>query len=200
MLVIGLTGPTGAGKGEVAAIFERYSIPVINADRVYHKLITPGSSCLQELVDAFGKGILLPDGNLDRRALGGIVFNDPAARERLNTITHRYVMEEVKNRMEHLRREGVPVAVFDAPQLFEADAHKACGAVISVLADRQLRLERIMARDGITAEAAMRRILAQKSDDFFKAHSDYIIENNGAAEALAPKVHHILKKLGVIAQ
>lgn len=197
MLVIGLTGPTGAGKGEVAAIFERYGIPVINADRVYHELITPHSSCLQELVDAFGKEILLPDGNLDRRALGSIVFNDPAARERLNTITHRYVMEEVKTRMEQFRRKGVPVTVFDAPQLFEADAHRACGAVISVLADRQLRLERIMARDGITADAAMRRILAQKSDEFFKTHSDYIIENNGAAEALLPKVHHILEKLGV---
>ena len=184
----------------MAAIFERYGIPVINADRVYHQLITPNSSCLQELTDAFGKEILLPDGNLDRRALGGIVFNDPAARERLNTITHRYVMEEVKIRMEKFRREGVPVAVFDAPQLFEADAHRACGAVISVLADRPLRLERIMARDNITAEAGMRRILAQKSDDFFKTHSDYIIENNGATEALLPKVHHILEKLGVIAQ
>ena len=200
MLVIGLTGPTGAGKGEVAAIFARYGIPVINADRVYHELITPPSSCLQELVDAFGKEILLSDGNLDRRALGGIVFNDPAARERLNTITHRYVMEEVKTRMERFRRDGIPVAVFDAPQLFEADAHRACGAVISVLADRQLRLERIMARDGITAEAAMRRILAQKSDAFFKSHSDYIIENNGAAEALAPQVHGILVKLGVISR
>ena len=200
MLVIGLTGPTGAGKGEVASIFARHGIPVINADCVYHELITPPSSCLQELADVFGKGILLPDGSLDRRTLGGIVFNDPAARERLNTITHRYVMEEVKTRMERFRREGVPVAVFDAPQLFEAGAHKACGAVVSVLADRQLRLERIMARDNITAEAAMRRILAQKSDEFFKTHSDYIIENNGAAEALAPKVHHILEKLGVISK
>ncbi|MBE6699439.1 MAG: dephospho-CoA kinase [Ruminococcaceae bacterium] len=200
MLVIGLTGPTGAGKGEVAAIFARYGIPVINADRVYHELITPPSSCLQELVDAFGKEILLSDGNLDRRALGGIVFNDPAARERLNTITHRYVMEEVKTRMERFRRDGIPVAVFDAPQLFEADAHRACGAVISVLADRQLRLERIMMRDKITAEAARRRILAQKSDAFFKSHSDYIIENNGAAEALAPQVHGILVKLGVISR
>ena len=191
---------TGAGKGEVAAIFARYGIPVINADRVYHELITPPSSCLQELVDAFGKEILLSDGNLDRRALGGIVFNDPAARERLNTITHRYVMEEVKTRMERFRRDGIPVAVFDAPQLFEADAHRACGAVISVLADRQLRLERIMMRDKITAEAARRRILAQKSDAFFKSHSDYIIENNGAAEALAPQVHGILVKLGVISR
>jgi dephospho-CoA kinase len=155
---------------------------------------------LQELVDAFGKKILLPDGSLDRRALGGIVFNDPAALERLNSITHRYVMEEVEIRMERFRRDGLPVAVFDAPQLFEAGAHRACGAVISVLADRGLRLERIMARDNLTAEAAMRRILAQKSDEFFKTHSDYIIENNGTIETLAPQVHRILVELGVISR
>ena len=198
MLVIGLTGPTGAGKGEVANIFKRYGIPVINADRVYHELITPPSSCLQELTEEFGKEILLPDGSLNRRALGGIVFSDPAARERLNTITHRYVMEEVKTQLERYRREGVPVSVFDAPQLFEAGAQRACGAVVSVLADRGLRLERIMARDNITAEAAMRRILAQKSDEFFKTHSDYIIENNGTVETLAPQVHRVLTALGVI--
>ena len=198
MLVIGLTGPTGAGKGEVASICTRYGIPVVNADRVYHELIAPPSSCLQELTEAFGKNILLPDGSLDRRTLAGIVFNDPAARERLNAITHRYVMEEVRTRMERFRREGVPVAILDAPQLFEAGAHKACGAVVSVLADRQLRLERIMARDSITAELAMRRILAQKSDEFFKTHSDYIIENNGSTDALTPQVHRILAELGVI--
>ena len=198
MLVIGLTGPTGAGKGEVASICTRYGIPVVNADRVYHELIAPPSSCLQELTEAFGKNILLPDGSLDRRTLAGIVFNDPAARERLNAITHRYVMEEVRTRMERFRREGVPVAILDAPQLFEAGAHKACGAVVSVLADRQLRLERIMARDSITAESAMRRILAQKSDEFFKTHSDYIIENNGSTDALTPQVHRILAELGVI--
>ena len=200
MLVIGLTGPTGAGKGAVASIFARYGIPVINADRVYHELIAPPSSCLQELAEVFGKQILLADGSLDRRALGGIVFSDPAAREKLNSITHRYVMEEVQGQMERFRREGVRVAVFDAPQLFEAGAHHACGAVISVLADRGLRLERIIARDGLTAEAAMRRILAQKSDEFFKTHSDYIVENNGSLESLAPQVHRILLALGVISQ
>ena len=200
MLVIGLTGPTGAGKGAVASIFARYGIPVINADRVYHELIAPPSSCLQELAEVFGKQILLADGSLDRRALGGIVFSDPAAREKLNSITHRYVMEEVQGQMERFRREGVRVAVFDAPQLFEAGAHNACGAVVSVLADRGLRLERIIARDGLTAEAAMRRILAQKSDEFFKTHSDYIVENNGSLESLAPQVHRILLALGVISQ
>lgn len=200
MLVIGLTGPTGAGKGAVAAIFARYGIPVMDADRVYHELIAPPSSCLQELVETFGKGILLPNGSLNRRALGGIVFNDPVARERLNAITHRYVMEEVRTRMERLRRDGIPVAVLDAPQLFEAGAHRACGAVISVLADRRLRLERIVARDNIEPDAAMRRILAQKSDEFFKTHSDYIIENNGTIEALAPQVNRILAELGVISK
>ena len=200
MLVIGLTGPTGAGKGAVATIFEGYGIPVINADRVYHELITPPSSCLQELVEIFGKEILLPDGSLNRRALASIVFSDPAAREKLNTVTHRYVMEEIKTRMERLRREGIPVAALDAPQLFEAGAHKACGAVVSVLAERQTRLERIVARDSITPEAAMRRILAQKSDEFFKTHSDYIIENNGNIELLTPQVHRILAELGVISK
>ena len=200
MLVIGLTGPTGAGKGEVAAIFARHGIPVINADRVYHELITPPSSCLEELKEVFGKGILSPDGSLDRRTLGGIVFNDPLAREQLKSITHRYVMEEVKTQMERLRRDGVPVVVFDAPQLFEANAHRACGAVVSVLADRRLRLERIVARDGISPEAAIRRINAQKRDEFFKANSDYIIENNGSFEALTPQVHRILKELGVFSR
>lgn len=198
MLVIGLTGPTGAGKGEVAAMFEQYGIPVINADHVYHELIKPPSSCLQELIEAFGRSILASDGTLDRRALGGIVFNDPAARELLNSITHRYVMEEVKTRMERYRKDGIPVAVLDAPQLFEAGAHRACGAVISVLADKGLRMERIMARDHISSEAAIRRILAQKTDDFFKAHSDYIIQNDGTRDLLAPQVHEILKKLGGI--
>ena len=197
MLVIGLTGPTGAGKGAVATVMKDYGIPIIDADDVYHELITPPSPCLQELVETFGKEILLEDGSLNRRALAAIVFFDPVARERLNAITHRYVMDEVRARMEHFHRDGVPTAVLDAPQLFEAGAQKDCDKIISVLADCELRSKRIMARDGITAEAAMRRILAQKSDEFFKTHSDYIIENNGSIELLTPQVHRILAELGV---
>lgn len=198
MLLIGLTGPTGAGKGEVAKIFASYGLPVINADEVYHTLITPPSSCLRELMLAFGKEILHDDGTLNRQILGAIVFSDPAALERLNGITHRYVMEEVRRRVELLRRREIPAAVFDAPQLFEAGAQTICGAVVSVLADRALRLERIVARDGITPEAAMRRITSQKSDEYFKTHSDYIIENNGSADLLPAEVYRILCATGVI--
>ncbi len=199
MLVIGLTGPTGSGKGTVAEVFARsFGLPVLNADEIYHELLIPPSPCLEELVKRFGNGILNEDGLLNRRALGNLVFSDPASLSDLNTITHRYVMEETRRRLEHLRRTDTLAAVFDAPQLFEAGANRACSVVVSVLADKQLRLERVMHRDGIDAAAAYRRMAAQKSDEFFRAHSDYIIENNGNPDLLYPQVKRILTETGVL--
>ena len=198
MLVIGLTGPSGAGKGEVGRIFSAYGLPVINADEVYHRLLLPPSSCLKELTAEFGGEILTPTGELDRKKLSETVFANPTALQRLNSITHRYVMEEIRRQLEQLRRAGTRAAVLDAPQLFEAGADKDCGTVISVLAEKRLRIERIMARDGIDAERAIRRVNAQKSDDYFRTHSDYVIENNGSTEHLLPRVCKILFELGVI--
>ena len=198
MLVIGLTGPSGAGKGEVARIFSAYGLPIINADDVYHRLLLPPSSCLKELTAEFGVEILTPAGELDRRKLSETVFANPTALQKLNSIAHRYVMEEIHRQLELLRRAGTRAAVIDAPQLFEAGANRDCGTVISVLADKGLRLERIIARDGIDAEHAIRRVNAQKSDDYFRAHSNYVIENNGSAERLIPIVREILLELGVI--
>ncbi len=198
MLVIGLTGPSGAGKGEVAKLFSRYGLPVIDADAVYHALLVPPSLCLADLVARFGRDILTPDGTLDRPRLGRIVFSDPAALEDLNRITHRYVMEEIEHELEQLRKRGTRAAILDAPQLFEAGANRICSAVVSVLADRAERAERIRRRDGIDAETAMHRIRAQKGDEYFRAHSDYIIENNGSIEHLLPTVQDILQKTGVL--
>ena len=198
MFVIGLTGPSGAGKGEVARLFAAYGLPVINADQIYHDLLLPPSSCLNELTECFGRAILSPDGTLDRRALSSIVFSDPASLQRLNSITHRYVMEKTKALLSQFAAKGFPAAVFDAPQLFEAGAHRICNTVVSVLADRSLRIERIMKRDGINAESAIRRIDSQKSDDYFRKHSEYIIENNTSVEHLLPAVRRILTETGVL--
>lgn len=198
MLVIGLTGPSGAGKGSVADIFSAYGIPVINADEVYHQLLLPPSLCLDELTDRFGVGILSENGTLDRRALGAIVFSDPIALEALNTITHHHVMREIRRRLEQLRRDHTRAAVIDAPQLFEAGAERDCNVIVSVIADKMLRLDRIMRRDGIDEKAAMQRIEAQKSDAFFRAHSDYVIENDTVPEALLPEVRRILCEMGVL--
>lgn len=198
MLVIGLTGPSGAGKGEVSQIFASYGLPIINADHVYHTLLSPPSSCLKELTQHFGSKILTPSGELNRKQLSSLVFSDPNALQALNSIAHRYVMEEIHRQLEHLRRLGTRAAVLDAPQLFEAGADRDCGAVVSVLAQKRMRLERIMERDGIDAESAIRRINAQKSDDYFRTHSNYVIENNGSVEHLRPTVQKILVELGVI--
>ena len=198
MLVIGLTGPTGAGKGVVSSVFAAHGIPIIDADTVYHQLLIPPSACLNELVYTFGTQILAPDGTLDRKQLSAIVFSDAPLLQRLNEITHRYVMASIKARLEQLRRSEVRAAVLDAPQLFEAEADKLCHVIVSVIASKQTRIDRIVARDGIDPEAALRRIASQKSDEFFRTHSDYIIENNGDLGAILPAVQKILEGTGVI--
>ena len=198
MLVIGLTGPSGAGKGTVAELFSAYGLPVMNADEIYHQLLVPPSLCLDELTDRFGVGILTAEGTLNRRALGKIVFSDPVSLEALNTIAHHHVMHEIRRRLELLRRADTRAAVIDAPQLFEAGADRDCNVIVSVLADKRLRLDRIMRRDGINAEMALQRIEAQKTDAFFRSHSDYVIENNTVPEALLPEVRRILCEMGVL--
>lgn len=200
MLVIGLTGPTGSGKGTVAQLFADFGLSVIDADEVYHNLLLPPSPCLDELTERFGTDVLHPDGTLNRRALGAIVFSDAQALADLNHITHRFVMERIRLELDRLRALNTPATVIDAPQLFEAGADRDCNVIVSVLADTALRMERIMRRDGIDSEAAKRRIEAQKSDAFFRSHSDYIIENNENLNLLLPAVERILLETGVRAE
>lgn len=198
MLVIGLTGPSGAGKGEVSRMLLALGIPVINADEVYHALLVPPSPCLDAIASAFGKQVLRTDGTLDRKALSAIVFSDAAQLQSLNRITHGFVMERIRRELEVLRKKGYAAAAIDAPQLFEAGADADCEITLAVLADRELRLHRIMQRDGLDAESAARRVDAQRSDDFFRRHADYVLENNGSPEMLRPSLLCILEEVGVL--
>lgn len=198
MLVIGLTGPSGAGKSVVSDIFAEHGIPIINADDVYHSLLIPPSECLSELVYTFGPQILTPSGTLDRKALGNLVFSDEDLLAQLNAITHKYVMSAIRKRLDDWRREEVIAAVLDAPQLFEAGANKDCNIIVSVLADKETRIDRIMRRDGVDRDRAIQRIDAQKSDEFFRKHSDYVIENNGGVSSIYPMIRKILAETGVI--
>jgi len=198
MLVIGLTGPTGAGKSIVSELFASFGLPILDADQIYHALLVPPSACLDELVARFGTQILHPDGTLDRRALSGIVFDSSEALADLNEIAHRHVMKAIRSDLEALRLKGIPAAVLDAPQLFEAHAERDCNIIVSVLSDPELRTERIMRRDGIDENAAKKRMAAQYSDVFFRAHSDYVIENNAAPDRLRPLVYKILLEMGVV--
>lgn len=203
MQVIGLTGSSGAGKSVVSSFFQKHGIPVIDADGVYHEILAKGGDCTEELAAAFGTAILDEQGLVSRAALASAVFGKPdtkALLHTLNTITHKYVMSEIKKRLHALKTHGESAAVIDAPLLFEANAHLECDFVIGLIAERETRIGRIMARDRISRESAEKRVNAQKSDAFFRERCDYILENNTDAQDLERALLSLLIQTGVIVE
>ncbi len=194
MLIIGLTGPSGAGKGTVASLFARYGVPSIDTDAVYHALLIPPSPCLEELVACFGDGILSADGTLDRAALSTVVFSpgQDEARRMLNAITHRHILDQTRRMLSDHRHKGCPAVLVDAPQLFESGFASECDRVLSVLAPREQRLVRIMARDGLSKERAEARLNAHLPDEVFWERSDHVLINDGDPEALETAVLSLL--------
>lgn len=179
--VFGLTGQTGAGKSTVCDFLREKGFPVIDCDRLARDVTFPGGECLAALSDAFGREILTPEGALNRRALGGIVFSDRAQLLRLNGLIFPFIIREIENRLQGL--EGA--VVLDAPTLFESGTDKLCSRILAVTAKEEVRLGRIMARDGLSEEEAMARIRSQHDEAFFREHADFLIENNGSIEALS---------------
>jgi dephospho-CoA kinase len=203
MKIIGLTGQSGAGKGTVASLFAEHGIPSIDTDAVYHELLIPPSACLDELVNEFTDAILATDGTLDRAAMASLVFADTLdAKERLallNRITHRHVTERTLALLDEFRAAGKSAALIDAPLLIEAGLHKGCDVVVAVLADREVRLARLIARDNKDRAAILARMDAQPSDEFYISHADIVVQNNGDEQALAAESVRILRHVGVLA-
>lgn len=201
MLIIGLTGPSGSGKGTISSLFAAYGVPSIDTDRVYHDLLIPPSACLDELAERFGREILMADGSLDRKALAAVVFatDREEAREDLNRITHKYVLARVRERCRDLEASNCPAVLVDAPLLFESGFDRECDYTLAVLSAYEKRLDRIMARDGMTKEAAEARLRAQKPDEFYMGRADTVVFNNGAPEDMTVEVSRLLKKWEVIA-
>lgn len=183
MKILGLTGSSGSGKAVVGRAFSVRGIPVLDTDAVYHGWIERPTDCTEALSEAFGKEILASDGSVDRPRLAAIVFSgDEKEQERLeilNRITHRYVLESCSAWLKEQEKEGSRAVVIDAPLLIEAGLHKTCDHVIAVLAPRETRLARIMARDGISRDKAEARLSAQKPDGFYKEHADFVFVNDG---------------------
>ena len=199
MKILGLTGPSGAGKGEVGAILRARGLAVIDTDRVYHELLAPPSPCLDALVEAFGRDILTADGTLDRATLATLVFADTdearARHQALNRITHRFVAERTNELLDGFRAEGYRAAVIDAPLLLEAGMDAICDAVIAVLADREVRLERLLTRDGKSREALVARLDAQPDDNFYRERAQFVIENDGTRDGLVGAVDAVLAEM-----
>ncbi len=195
--VLGLTGPSGAGKGELARrLRDAHGFAWIDTDAVYHALTSTPSPCLDELKDAFGEGVI-KNGALDRPALAAIVFAAGAGDKLLllNSITHKHVLAESAQQIELARQNGARGAIVDAPLLFEAGADALCTHTAAVLADKDVRLCRIMARDNLSMDAAQKRLNAQKPDAFYREKADFTIYNNGTADALNAQADALAKEL-----
>ena len=179
MLTVGLTGPTGAGKGTVASLFARYGVPSIDTDAVYHSLVNRPSSLVDRLASEFGKEILTVDGALDRKKLAPIVFSDKSKLETLNAITHSAVIEETERIIAEISATGAKAVTVQVPLMFESGYDKKCDTVVCVVAATDVRVSRICKRDGCTEEIAKNRIKNQKEIDFYIANSDEKVYNNG---------------------
>ncbi len=194
-VIVGLTGQTGAGKSTVSRVFVEQGFSLIDADRIAREVVEPGSPCLDELFEYFGSTIRGENNSLNRRALASIVFTDAHKLEVLNSIIHPYITEEIFRRINQFAQEGHILILLDAPTLFESKASDFCDLIISVLADPEIRRDRIIVRDHLTEEAALQRMQAQLPEEFFAKHSDYIIRNNADLTKLTALAEEVADKV-----
>lgn len=180
---VGLTGPTGAGKSYVCEIFREKGFKIIDCDKIAHELTAKNAPILTELASEFGEDVV-KNGELDRKLLASRAFDTKEHTKKLNSILHPAIAEKCKE-------EAQGLTVLDASQLFEANMHSDCYKVIGVLADEDVRIKRIIARDNITEQQAKLRMSAQFDNDYFIDNCDYIIYNNG--EDIAAQTDNILE-------
>ena len=195
MFVIGMTGPTGAGKTTALREVEKLGGCVLDADAVYHRLLDEDPDLRRELQERFGP-LCRPDGTFDRKKLGAVVFHDPAALADLNAIAHRRVVAEMERLLQEAEKQGIRLAAIDAIALFESGADRLCQSTMAITAPPEVRIRRIMAREGIPEEYARARVAAQHPDSFYDSRCGCTLKNNCASpEEFGETVRTCLKAL-----
>ena len=188
MRIIGLTGGIASGKTSVALLLERLGAAVVDADRLAREIVEPGEQALAAIVAAFGEKVLNGDGTLNRAAVGEIVFSDRDARRTLESITHPAIRLRAKERLARLEQAGADTAFYVTPLLYEVGLASQVSEVWVVYLDRESQLERLMARDGLSREAALARIASQMPMEEKKRLGDIVIDNRGTREELEAQV------------
>ena len=191
-MILGITGGTGCGKTTLLNEIRKLGGTVLDCDEIYHELLISNKAMLSAIDTRF-PGVV-ENGSLNRKKLGGIVFADQQALLDLNTITHTAVKEEVLRRLE----QKPTLAAIDAIGLFEGGLAELCDVTVAVTAPTELRIQRLMQRDGISEEYARSRISAQHDESWFRQRCDYVLENSGTIDAFATKCLAFLHTLGIM--
>ena len=191
-MILGITGGTGSGKTTLLNIIRQQGGLVLDCDAIYHDLLRSDTTMLEAIETRFPGTVR--DGALDRKKLGGIVFADEGALLDLNAITHTAVKQEVLRRL----ADAPALVAIDAIGLFEGGLAELCHTTVAVTAPEEMRIVRLMNREGISREYAQKRIAAQKSDAWFREKCDYVLENDGTLDAFATKCLAFLREIGII--
>ena len=191
MIKLGITGGSGSGKTTVSDIFRKVGIDVIDTDIVARIIVEPGKPALDEIKEYFGQEYITPAGTLDRKKMAALVFSNPDKRLRLNEITHKYISQYVD---EYIHNYTGDIIGIDGAVLIESGIGEGCDYILSVIADKEERIKRIIMRDSISEKKKKKRIEAQKNDAFYIENSDYIVYNNSKDE-LINQVSKIIKDI-----
>lgn len=190
-MIIGVTGPSGAGKGTVSSMLCSHGFIHIDTDIIAREV---SQKLLPQLAEKFGKEILKKDGSLDRSELAKRAFSSDENTKALNGIMHGAIMKRVKEIIDEKKQNGGERFVIDGAALFEAKGNEMCDYVIAVLCDEKTRLKRITERDGITEKQAIQRFSRQISEDFLKANCDFVVVNNSIPDT-KKQISIILNKI-----
>lgn len=193
--IIGITGPSGAGKTSICEMFKENGFYIINADKVYASIIVEGKECYKKIVDFFGERILDKNNNIDRKKLSRIVFNNKKKLEMLNSIAHKYVVIEIEKQIKLIYNENNRI-ILDVPLLFESGCDKLCFKTVAVVCEQKIMVKRIMKRDNLDLVDATLRVRNQKNNEFYIKKTDYVINNNSLdIDMLKSNVINIIKDI-----
>ncbi len=193
--IFGLTGGIASGKSTVAGFLREAGVPVIDADKLGHLVLEKGGEAYKPVVEAFGADILNEDGEIDRQLLGAKVFDNSDHRTKLEAITHPAIARLAQTGMEMIAERGEPLACYEAALLVETGAHKFLDALVVVSCSLETQLNRIVARDGFSKEAAAARIASQYPLADKLEVADHVINNEGSLDAVEAETANVIAAL-----
>ena len=193
--IIGLTGGIACGKSTVAEYLEKQGLFVIDADAISHEVTAPGGEALAPIAEAFGQGVFLPDGQLNRRALGELVFSDAGLRRTLEGIIHPLVQRRIVQAIREAGQKGEKAVVLNVPLLFETGMDALCDECWVVSLDRETQIKRLMARDALSASEAEKRIESQMSQDDKLRRANVVIKTGRPIELTHAELNGLLREL-----